>query len=398
MRRLKTAFAVLALSAMSSGLVRPVSAAPVAPVAVVADEVEVEPIKCWWKADTSAILVGERFHVTLTCGVVETPSTRTTPNRDALEPAALPLTPFEVVSGVRHEDIVSPPWRYFQYVYVVRLLGDEFFGQDIDLPSIDVTYNLVSKSTQTEARERRYRLPALPLRVLSIVPKKAMDISGGAEEDSFAAIDARRFRANGELVVAAVSSGFALLFLGLAAARAFGRFRRRPAVSARPLAPAGALGGCVRAVAQVRREAEDGWTPDRVARALAALRVAAAVASERALVQEAVEPGTTPREGQLALRAGIVRRRSLLVSAAARADGAPGRADEKHNGRRHALADPIYAALRAFTGARYGRAEIDSASLGSALDEADRAMRTLRFRSLWLGRPRRLPTRTGDAR
>ena len=394
MRRLKTAFAVLALSVLSSGLAQPASTARPAPVA---DEVEVEPIKCWWKADTSAVLVGERFHVTLTCGVVETDSIRTAPNRDALEPAALPLTPFEVVSGIRHEDIVSPPWRYFQYEYVVRLLGDEFFGQDVDLPSIDVAYNVVSKSTETEAREKRYRLPALPLRVLSIVPKKAVDISGGAD-DSFAAIEARRFRANGELVVAALSSGFALLFLALAGARAFGRFRRRPAMTARPLAPAVALGGCVRAVAQIRREDQNGWTPERVARALAALRVAAAVASDRPLAQHVVEPDTAPREGQLALRTGILRRRSLLVSAAARADGASARFSEKHRGRRHALADPIFAAIRAFTGARYGRAEIDGAPLGAALDEADRAMRSLRLRSLWLGVTRRPPSGTGDAR
>lgn len=398
MRRLKTAFALLALS---SGLVPLASAtleSPVAFAAGIADEVEVEPIKCWWKADTSAILIGERFHVTLTCGVIETPATRTTPNRDALEPAALPVTPFEVVSGVRQEDIVSPPWRYFQYVYVVRLIGNEFFGQDIDLPSIDVTYNLVSKSTETEARERRYRLPALPLRVLSIVPKKAADISGGTAEDSFAAIDARRFRANGELVVAAVSSGFALLFLALAGARAFGRFRRRPAMSARPLAPASALGGCLRTVAQIRREAEDAWTPERVARALAALRVAAAVASGRTVAQQAVEPDTTPREGQLALRTGIVRRRSMVISAAARADGASGRADDGKRSRHQALAGPIFEALRAFTAARYGRAGLDGASLGSSLDEAARTMRTLRFRSLWLGRPHRPPGRAGDAR
>jgi hypothetical protein len=398
MRRLKTAFALFALSGSLVPLASAALEAPVVLAAGVADEIEVEPIKCWWKADTSAILVGERFHVTLTCGVIETPTTRTTPNRDALEPAALPVTPFEVVSGVRQEDIVSPPWRYFQYVYDVRLLGSEFFGQDIDLPSIDVTYNLVSKSTETEARERRYRLPALPLRVLSIVPKKAADISGGTEEDSFAAIDARRFRANGELVVAAVSSGFALLFLGLAGARAFGRFRRRPAMSARPLAPAGALGGCVRAVAQIRKEAEDGWTPERVARALAALRVAAAVASGRTVAQEVVERDTTPREGQVALRTGLVRRRSLVVSAAARADGASGRADEGRRGQHQALADPIFEALRAFTGARYGRAGTDGSSLGSSLNEAARAMRALRFRSLWLGRRHRPPGRAGDAR
>jgi hypothetical protein len=351
-----------------------------------ADEVEVEPIKCWWKSDASAVLVGERFHVTLTCGVVETESVRTVPNRDALEPAALTITPFEVVSGTRHEDIVAPPWRYFQYEYVVRLLGEEFFGQDLDLPSIDVAYNLVSKSTETEAREHRHRLPALPLRVLSVVPKKAADVRDRTQ-DSFAAIQARRFRANTELVAAAVTSGFALLFFGLAIARMFGRFRRRQPAATRPLAPAAALGECVRLLGRVRREAQDGWNAELVARALAALRVAAAVASGRAVAQETVEPGTQPREGQIAVRTGLFRRRSLLVSGAARGDGTSGRSPAPRTNAGHPFASPMYDAIRVFSQARYTRnGNLDGAALDQTLGEADRAMRRLRLRSLLFGR------------
>ena len=36
------------------------------------DDVEVAPIRCWWKTDNAAIRIGERFTLTLTCGVVET--------------------------------------------------------------------------------------------------------------------------------------------------------------------------------------------------------------------------------------------------------------------------------------------------------------------------------------
>src|SRR5262249_31640439 len=35
-------------------------------------DVEVDPIKCFWKTDRSTVIVGERFTVVLTCGIVET--------------------------------------------------------------------------------------------------------------------------------------------------------------------------------------------------------------------------------------------------------------------------------------------------------------------------------------
>ena len=37
-----------------------------------AGEVESDPIRCWWKTDRTAVRVGERFGLTLTCGVIET--------------------------------------------------------------------------------------------------------------------------------------------------------------------------------------------------------------------------------------------------------------------------------------------------------------------------------------
>ena len=40
-----------------------------------AGEAQTDPIKCWWKADTTEVRIGQRFNVTLTCGVIETPST-----------------------------------------------------------------------------------------------------------------------------------------------------------------------------------------------------------------------------------------------------------------------------------------------------------------------------------
>src|SRR5688500_6799605 len=90
-------------------------------------EVASDPIRCWWKTDRTTVRVGEQFQLVLTCGVIEVGSTTVVPALNQLEPGALALTPFEVVSGVRREDIVAPPWRYVQFEYSARLLADGFF-------------------------------------------------------------------------------------------------------------------------------------------------------------------------------------------------------------------------------------------------------------------------------
>jgi hypothetical protein len=353
---------------------------------------QLDPIKCWWRTDASAVIVGERFGLTLTCGIIETDTVRTMVNREALDPAALTLTPFEVVGGTRHADIEAPPWRYFQYQYVVRIVGGEFFGQDVEIPSLGVVYNLVSTSTETAEREHTYLLPALPMRIASLVPKKAADVRD-APQASFGAIEARRFRATTELVAAAVAAGFAALLLGAAIVRTVGRFRSRQPVAARPLSPRTALSGCAGAVRQLRQEVErEGWSHERVTRALAPLRVACAVALGRAIAQQDVEPDTPAREGQLALRLGLLRRRWRLVSAATRADGAPdgpraGTTPAGPRARGSSLPQELDEALRVFSAARYGRnAQLDSSRLDETLAEAERAIRQLRFRSMW---PRR---------
>jgi hypothetical protein len=337
-----------------------------------ADQLEVEPIKCWWKSNTTGVIVGERFHVTLTCAVIETNAAKTVVNRDALDPKALTLTPFEVVSGTRHDDILQPPWRYFQYDYVVRLVGEEFFDKDIDLPPIDVAYNIVSTASETEAREHTYRLSPLPMRAVSIAPKKAADIRDAAQA-TFADIEARRFRSTTELIVAAVAAGFALLFVAIALARALGKLRGRQRVTVRPLPAAAALRGSIRDLRALNREvAGDGWNQARIVRALASLRVAAAAASGHAIAHAIVDRRTPAREGQVALRSGILHRRSFVVSAGSRAS---------LNG-----SGDIGDALRVFTLARYGRAgELDAAALDASLAAALSAMRRLSLRAWWPG-------------
>ncbi len=71
----------------------------------------------------------------------------------------------------------------------------------------------------------------------------------------------------------------------------------------------------------VRAEAvRDGWTPSLAARALAPFRVAGAIALQQPVAQTLVAGDTPTREGQLALRHGMLRRRYALVSASITAD------------------------------------------------------------------------------
>src|SRR4029079_8102848 len=126
----------------------PAAPPPAAPLPPKAGEVASDPIRCWWKADRTAVRVGERFGLVLTCAVIKTGPITVEPVLNQLEPGALSLTPFEVVSGgPKVDDVIVPPWRYIQREYVLRLLSDGFFGQDVDIPSLMVTYNLTSAGT-----------------------------------------------------------------------------------------------------------------------------------------------------------------------------------------------------------------------------------------------------------
>ena len=56
-------------------------------------DVEVEPIKCFWKTDRSTIIVGERFTVVLTCGIIDTDKIKALPDFNQLEVSTIGLQP-----------------------------------------------------------------------------------------------------------------------------------------------------------------------------------------------------------------------------------------------------------------------------------------------------------------
>ena len=281
-------------------------------------EVETVPIKCWWKTDTTEVRVGQRFTLTLTCGVIETPRLKVTANTNALDPGALQVTPFEVAGGVRRDDILSPPWRYFQYDYDVRLLSEGFFGQEVTLPSVPVTYNVQAAAGDgAQGRDLTYALPALPMRVASLVPRAAADIRD-VSGTGFAVIAERRFRASMATAVGSILVGFALVLAVFAFAGAFGRVRSRTPAAGRPLAPFTVLGATLGTLKGVKAAVarEGGWSPALVRQALGATRVAAAIAAGRPVAQTGSSGAGVAREGQVIVRNGLLRRRTFVVSAA----------------------------------------------------------------------------------
>lgn len=359
-------------------------------------DVRTDPIRCWWKTDKASVHVGERFTLTLTCATIDTPRVRVAIDMGELDPAAVQLTPFEVVDGARREDLVEMPWRYSQQQYTLRILGDEFFGRDIDLPAFTVPYTVqVTSGRETqEGREQTYILPAIPIRVASLLPATATDIRD-ASRDSFATIENRRLRTTAALVAAGISFAFALAFLAMAAFQIWRVGRRREARPAGILGPLAILDGCSRELARLRADAASGaWSGELAERALAVLRIASAVGLSHPVAQFPVNGSADRRTGELLLRGGRFRRRSTLLSARVTADMISRRLAEDTGRpmerRAHDALRTLGESLRVFSAMRYGRAtESDSPPLQRALDEAADAVRDLRIGGSWSMRVRR---------
>src|SRR5712692_1708389 len=197
-------------------------------------DVAVAPIECWWKTDRSAIRVGEHFQLTLTCAVLDTDKVRVAVDESGLAPSALHLVPFEIVSGNRFRDIRNSPRRFFQYEYTMRLLGEDFFGKEIPLPRLEVSYRVQNAlgGTTLSGREEQYSLKPIAIRVLSVVPTNAASIRD-APPDTFGDVDRRLFRSNLLIIVAGVALALALLLVVVVLVRA--TVKHRAAVSTRKL-------------------------------------------------------------------------------------------------------------------------------------------------------------------
>ena len=320
----------------------------------------VDAMRCWRRISSNAVVVGERFTMTVTCSVVETDEARTLPDQDALEPETIEVLPFDILNGQRYEDIRTGPYRFFQYQYTLRLISESDFGEDVEIPALDLPYRVERRVGDNPAllgRELTYILPAEPIRILSLVPASAADIRT-LPPATFDRIETRALRATLLTLLAAL---FGLMALSVVA---FGIVRiaqarggaRRQANKRLPLPLV--VGGVLRELTRLRQTtAGPGWTLEGVARALAALRVAAAVAISNPIALAPIDPDAPTRGGQIRLRHGYLRPKAASISSGLTAATLNRRLEEplpflvadretvEHLGR----------AIAAFTTARYGR-------------------------------------------
>lgn len=341
-----------------------ISVLSVSSVAAQTQSVETDPITCWWRTDAAGVRVGEPFGVVLTCSLLDTEAARALIDESRLDPAVVQLAPFEVLRGTRAKDIVSPGRRFFQYEYSLRVIAENLFGGDAVLPPLQLSYRLESRlpgalggAEAVQGRDFVYAMPALPVRILSLVPDHATDIQEPGAS-TFEQIEDRSFRAT-------LLRGLAIVLFVLGAITTavvlVGSARRRAAAdpAGRGLPDAAVLQGVRKELAEIQRASRDaGWTAPLAGRALAALRIAAAYAAGRPVSQKTGAPDASSMDGQIALDGRLGR--AALVSGAATAQTL---ADH----------DELREALVRFTAVRYGREKdigLDAAALNEAFDRS----------------------------
>lgn len=351
-----------------------------APTPAPGQSVEADPVRCWWRTDKAAIRMGEPFSAVLTCAALETSSTKAVVDRSRLDHTVMALPPFDVLDGGTAEDVVTGSRRFFQYSYLLRLLNDTTFGQDVTLAGLSIGYRIdtsTANGATSQGRDQTYALPPLAVRVMSLVPGGARDIRDTTSM-TFAGLDERRFRARAFGMAGwffyALAAGVAALGL----ARLY-RAMRAPATAAAVSTVSGGavLRAAARELADVSREkGSQGWTDVLAGRAGAALRIIASYAIGRPASQTKGYAATATG-GQIALSRGVIRRRHALVSAAVTPQDLA--AVAASNGNVQVLHD----GLAALTAARFGRATLDESAVESAIGAATSLARSLALRHSW---------------
>jgi hypothetical protein len=339
-----------------------------APAFAQTENVEVEPVTCWWRTTATAVRAGEPFDVVLTCSFLQTDAARAVADESRLEPSVVQLAPFDVIGGARAKDIETASRRFVQYEYRLRLVAENTFGADVTLQPVEIAYRIESNVGAGEAlagRDLTYALPPLTMRLVSLVPDTARDIRE-APVATFAAIEDAGFRGTMFRVLGAVLMLLGALVVAMAAMGVARRRRARDPHATRALSDAAVLQGVRRELADVQQQARaSGWTADLAGRALAAIRIVAAYEGGRPVTQHEANGRLAQRpsaeaqrssaaEGQLAING---RRKTTVVFAAAvtSGDGA------------------LREALARLGAARYGRTATFDAGLDGSLESAMRA-------------------------
>lgn len=364
-----------------------VTAAAQAPAA--GANVEVDPIRCWWRTSTSAVRIGEIFDVSLTCAVLENDAVQVIPDESRLGVNVVQMAPFEVVGGAHPADLRSGSRRFFQYQYKLRVISPDAIGKEVVLPAISIHYAInsrVAPNTALQGRDLAYLLPEQAMKVASMVPAGAGDIRDAAGED-FANVETFEARANVLEVVALACAALGLLMTIIVLFGVARRSRRRTPADARLLSTRRLASTAADELAAVRREREhQGWNDSLVARALAATRLAASCAIGANTNQRIAAPNVVAGEGRLVVGTGF-RGKPRMVSGSttpmniSQAIAAATGADAARVPMLEAMRD----GLSTFSIAHYARdAALDQDRLDAALSTAIGAAGQVRGEHSWL--------------
>ena len=366
--------------------------------------------------------MGETFTVVLTCAVIETPDVKVVVDESRLEPSVVQFAPFEVTGGQHAADLRNGDRRFFQYEYRLRLIAENLFGKDVQLPETKLSYRVQSrlaarqpsgqgKDESIAGRDQTYILPPVSLKLLSLVPADASDIRDSGTE-TFGDVDRRTFRASLLTVVGGVLFALAALVAVLSIVRVFMRTRKPVSAADRLVGDSAILRGVGRELAAVQRQREDGgWTTDLASRALAALRVVGTYAmGRRAARAEVVSVtsngvngnGAAISDGRIFVKVGWPKTKNVAISGAATARSIANAIARTANGRRPGELESIEEALSRFTTAQYSRPSAEGKSTldESALDESMRAgqdiLKRLKIEQSWLMRKLKRNRRAGQ--
>ena len=373
---------------------KPAAARPAVPPAPTPEQLRpggLDPIRCWWQSSAGAVTIGESFSVVLTCAVIETESMQVVADESRLGVASIQMAPFEILGGSHPADAHQQQRRFFQYHYQLRLINADAVGHDVNVPALSIPYRVHSRvgaAAALEGRDLSYLMPALPIKVLSLVPAEASDVRDGASA-SLGAVESLRFRSRMFQILAVVLAAVATLMAVLALVPLARGSRKAGVVESDRLPDRAVASRASKALTDVQaRAAGDGWSDDAVAQALSAVRVIAALAIRRPISEKPLAAGAPVPDGRLAVTDGRVRtKRAAVSSAVTAADVAVAGSqldDSVSLTHRHQLAG-LQSALADLTAALYRQAPArDAATLNEAARHGIEVANDLqRERNVW---------------
>src|SRR5262245_8084135 len=349
--------------------------------------VEVDPIRCWWKTSEGAVRIGETFELTLTCAVLDNELVQVVPDESRLAGAVISMAPFEILGSSHPQDLRRGARRFFQYQYVMRIINPDAIGTDVGIPIITLHYRVNSKiaaNASLQGRDLTYVLPPQPVRVLSLVTADAPDIRDSSDA-AFDSVEALRLRAGVLQILATTLAVLGGLMIVAVLVRGLRGVRKGKTVE-HVMSDYTVLRHAGRELADVQRASASGWNDTLAARALAATRIAAAVALGKRLSQRPINALTQQEDGKL-ITGRVLGRGGMTLSSPVTAEDvarAHARLATDADPARRRTLDDLQSAMTGFGQLQYGRGTTpDRTALDAALSSAIAANGRLKSANMW---------------